>query len=533
MLTGRAFCALLVSCVALLGSRAIAAEVPDDRMRAVKKQDIVLIRSAFYGGKDLLIRIELGLNGQINSRSTVLVDSSIPMTDVMPESSVMVHGNGDDAAPWLINGTFIGGNHGAEGVCEVTSENHGLATADLGSGWKDEAGNTFYLLKIVSADTLWFLGENQAAAPFWKFQTTLAGRSLTNALGKRTLSFSKSVVTQLRPACRIRKQEYLADGKTPLVDGKITECGSLEIAEEYDIINPGALLADIIAHPGSDRSFIADHLEAVLRNTIIYRFQANGSCVIETKSTALQAFHVGRAMFVMTAPLTTHGNSYSREYYIPKTRPFILEGRAFDFRGIQRFDEKPPAAIEFLADGPCLEDPKNLPERFVQFLGREENGRTRRDVGFALGYSLVDGITRPEVRADRTHNAGMIHTSLKSYPIAIDSKMGLIPTGMEFHCVGYRNYFSPQRYPEATSVYWHAEGKDIMLYADYHQKLEHTVVKLPPEFTGLKISMVEKTPSVTLHTKEVVPSAGIDLSIAESYGYVVLRLSHFPQDQEP
>jgi hypothetical protein len=111
--------------------------------------------------------------------------------------------------------------------------------------------------------------------------------------------------------------------------------------------------------------------------------------------------------------------------------------------------------------------------------------------------------------------------------------MGLIPTGMEFHCVGYRNYFSPQRYPDATCVYWHAEGKDIMLYADYHQKLEHTVVKLPPEFIGLKISIVEKTPSVTLHTKEVVPSAGIDLSIAESYGYVVLRLSHFPRDQEP
>jgi len=524
MLISRAFCALLVSCVALLGSRARASEVPDDRMQVLKKQGIVLIRTAFYGGKDLLIRIELGLNGQINSRSTVLVDSSIPMTDEMPQSSVMVHGNGDDAAPWLINGTFIGGNHGAEGVCEVTSENHGLATADLGKGWKDEAGNTYHLLKIVSPDTLWFLGENQASPPFWKFQTTLAGRSLTNASGTRTLPLSKYVVSQLRPACRIRKQEYLADGKTPLIDGKITECGSLDIAEEYDIINPGALLADIIAHPGIDRSFIADHLEAVLRNTIIYGFQANGSCVVETKSTALQAFNVGRAMFVMTAPLTTHGNSYSRDYYIPKTKPFFLEGRAFDFRGIQRFDEKPPAAIEFLGDGPCIEDPQNLPERFVQFLGREENGRTRRDVGLALGYSLVNGITRSEVRATRTHNAGMIHTSLKSYPIAIDSKMGLIPTGMEFHCVGYRDYFSPQRYPEATCVYWHAEGKDIILYADYHQNLEHTTVTLPPAFTGLKISIVEKTPSVTLHTKEVVPSAGIDLSITESHGYIVLRL---------
>ena len=524
MLKGRTLCALLTVCFVLPCPGARADDGPENRMQVVKKKDVVLIRSAFYGDKDLLIRVELGLNGQINTRSTSLVDSSIPMADEMPESSVMVHGNGDDAAPWLLNGTFIGGNHGAEGVCEVTSENHGLEATDLGSGWKDEAGNTFHLLKIVSPDILWFLGENQAPSPFWKFQTTLAGRSLTSALEKRTIPFSKYAVTQLRPACRIRKQEYLADGKTPLIDGKITECSYFEIAEEYDIINPGSLLADIIAHPGIDRSFIADHLEAVLRNTITYRFQANGSCVVETKSTALQDFNMGRAMFVMTAPLTTRGTPYSREYYIPKTKPFTLEGRAFDFRGIEKLDENPPVAIEFPADGPSVEDPMNLPERFVQFLGAEENGQTRRDVGFALGYSLIQGITRPEVRATQAQSAGIIHTSLKSYPIAIDSKMGLITAGMEFYCVGYRNYFSPQRYPDATSVYWHPEGKDIILYADYHQKLAHTVIKLPPEFSGLKISVVEKTPSVTLLTDQTVPSTGIELSTSQNYGYVVLRL---------
>ena len=121
--------------------------------------------------------------------------------------------------------------------------------------------------------------------------------------------------------------------------------------------------------------------------------------------------------------------------------------------------------------------------------------------------------------------AGWLNTNIKTYPTAMDSKMGVISAGMEFNCVGSRDYFSPRDDPDASCVYWHPEGDDILVYADYHQKLDSTLVKLPPEFTGRKIAIVEQTPSINLQTKDIVPSAGIALSVAENYGYIVLKLS--------
>jgi hypothetical protein len=172
-----------------------------------------------------------------------------------------------------------------------------------------------------------------------------------------------------------------------------------------------------------------------------------------------------------------------------------------------------------------VENPQNLPERFIQFLARKEDGKSIHDVGFALGYSLIHGITQPQQRAANASEAGWLNTNIKTYPTAMDSKMGVIPAGMEFNCVGYRDYFSPRDYPDASCVYWHPEGDDILVYADYHQKLDSTLVKLPPEFTGRKIAIVEQTPSINLQTKDIVPSAGIALSVAENYGYIVLKLS--------
>ena len=147
-----------------------------------------------------------------------------------------------------------------------------------------------------------------------------------------------------------------------------------------------------------------------------------------------------------------------------------------------------------------------------------------REIGFAMGYSLIQGVTQPHVRAGNVKNAAMLYTSLKSYPYAMDSKMGMIPAGMEFYCVGYRDYFSPQAYPNATGVYWHAEGDDIILYADYHKNVDRDTIKLPPDFTGRKISIIEKTPSVTLHTTDAIPATGIVLSVGNNYGYIVLKL---------
>ncbi|OIO99051.1 MAG: hypothetical protein AUJ92_00265 [Armatimonadetes bacterium CG2_30_59_28] len=492
------------------------------QMRAIKYGDNVYLRSVFSPQEDLLIRVGKGTNRQINFANVWLVTNSSGMSEKELTGGRLIHGNGDDSTPWNINGTYIGGNHGGAAVQELTCKGHGLTTADLGSEWSDAAGVRFFLIKVVDADRLWFLSQNMGKPDLWQFRTNLSGSALTRKAPPASLAFTGSHVAQLVPACRIARQDYLVNGKTPLEDGKEVSCDHFDIVEEYDIINPASLLEDVIAHPGVQRGFTADHLQAVIRNHIVYRFYPNGANVIHFTAEALQPFNVGYMGFIQSAPLSK-GAFTTHEYYIPKTIPFQQDGISYDFRSIQDYSFKLPSPLLFKTTNNNLEDAGNLPDRFIQFLGRKENDHTVREVGYALGYSPVRGLTQPAERAKNVASSLMLYTSSKTYPSAIDSKMGpLIPAGKQFHCVAYRQYFNAAALKNATAFYYHEEDGDTIVYADYHKPVEKDVLQLPVRLTGKTISVVEKTPSLTLHTTKSVPASGLVVSVEGNYGYAVL-----------
>ena len=172
-----------------------------------------------------------------------------------------------------------------------------------------------------------------------------------------------------------------------------------------------------------------------------------------------------------------------------------------------------------------VEDAENLPDRFIQFLGRNKDGKTVREVGYALGYSLIHGLTQPAQRAQHANSAIMLYTSSKSYPVAIDSKTrAIVPVGTPFYCIAYRQYFCPAAQQHATCFYLHQESDDTVVYADYHQSVERDVLRLPAELTGRSITVIEKTPSVTLHSTGTVPPGGAAVSVAGDYGYIVFKV---------
>jgi hypothetical protein len=309
-------------------------------LRVAKHGNYVFVRSAFSSRYDLVVRVGKGSNRQINFSNTRLVPVSAGMDEGELNGGTLIHGNGDDATPWNINGTYIGGNHGCSDTRELTCPNHGMTVADLGSEWGDEAGTKFYLLKIADENHLWFLSQDFGKGDIWRFSTKYVGSNLRRTTGRGSLNFGKVRMVQLRPACRIHRQDYLADGKTPLVNGMPVSCTFLDIVEEYDI-----------------------------------------------------------------------------------------------------------------------------------------------------------------------------------------RKMGpIIPAGTPFYCIAYRQYFCPAAQQHATCFYLHKESGDTVVYADYHKSVERDVLRLPGELTGRSITVIEKTPSVTLHSTGTVPSGGAAVSVADDYGYIVFKV---------
>lgn len=491
-----------------------------NQVRVLQHAGVVTIRSAFSPADDLIVKVGKGANGQFNYNSAFLLKADAGMTQAELDGARLIHGNGDDATPWNLNGTYIGANHGCSDGREITVTNHGLTVVDLGSQWQDDAGATFVILKLVDANRFWVLSTNQGTGAIWKFITTVKGPTLKRAADGKVLTFTDCKMAQLIPACRITRQEVLLNGKTPLADDAPATCAFLDLVEDYDIISPASLVQDFVAHPGEARSFTGPDLQGVVHNSLVYRFFPNSANVITTHSAALLDFNLGYMGFIQSAKLTPGSTYDSHTYLIPKTVPFTQDNLTWDFRAGQDYSGKIPSPLIFNAANKNVADPQNLPERFIQLLGK---GGVN-EVGYALGYSLLNGMTVPAERAQVAGRALMLYTSTKTYPTACDEKIGNpVKQGTQFDCTAYRQYFWPGAQKNATACYWHPEGEGIVVVAEYHKSVDRDVLALPAEWAGKTLSIIERTPSVTL-AEGAIPATGVAVSVTDGYGVVVFKV---------
>lgn len=497
------------------------------KLSLFKEDGKVYVRSHFSEKEDLVVAVGLGRgNKQINFNGTFLIDKDVPLSSGMMKKARLIHGTGDDVPSCHINGTYIGANHGVSSGLQVKCEGHGLTVQNLGSEWEDDKGRKFYLIRVIDENQLLFLGENSSTGPVWSFQMASRDCSVLKSVPlNKSISFSeKTRAVQVYPACRIRKQEYLVDGRNKLIEGEPVYCNWFDIVEEYDIINPGSVLADIISHPGVERSFNAEQLDGVIRYNLLYRFYPNGSNTIYHRMKALQDFRMGQMLYICSVRLY-NGGTGTLESYVPKTLPFTQDNINYDFRNVQDYSFRLPSPLDFNVKKGNLENPDNPPDRFIQFLGRKEGEKNVREAGFAMGYSMIHGMGIPSERIKNTNNFLNLYISNKTYPfVANGGMLKMITAGTEFYCVCYRQYFDPAQTGNATSFYWNRQEDDTVVYVDYHKKIDRDLVRLPAEMAGRKIGIIEKTPSLEFLSGDTVGEKGVEVSVNDTYGYVVFKL---------
>ncbi|MCX6985850.1 MAG: hypothetical protein NT118_14040, partial [Lentisphaerae bacterium] len=284
---------------------------------------------------------------------------------------------------------------------------------------------------------------------------------------------------------------------------------------DVDAILPDAVVERIKNEPGKAHDFAAKDLPAIFNLHAVYSFQPAAACVIKAKYTVKHAID-GLTVHGLTFGWTDFFRSATnQEFYIPKVKPLVIDGVSYDFVAIYKMPEIWKTYYNFKKSD--FINPDDPPDRFIRIVGNE-----RREYGITLGCSLFAGTTAKENKAaDRPCPYFLWHTK-KMYPLF--AQFPKSEPGASKELILYRQYFDPNREPDATAFYYHKEGDSDVVYLDFHKNLKEKTIKLPENFTGKKITVIEQTPSLTLHTDKTVPQKGITLSVDDNYGYLVLKL---------
>ena len=469
--------------------------------------DNVLIQSDFPGGWTLhQTGWAKGPNRQFNFKNVTLSKGKAgPYT---------IKHSGDDSCPWNLNGTYIGANHGDSinsGL--IFQEPHGLTEKDCGSKWTDPKGKNFYITKIENPKVVWVLSDNISKnKDIWQFFRPSEKQPLRHADGRELKGF-KVQYRQLYSPVRILSRKYLADGK-PMQDKATVKCGVFTIEEEYDIIATDAILKHVQANPGRQVAFNEPGLDRFLNQKIIYDFYPDSSCIVTHRVKFYRDVRLGYMGFIQAGQMGK-GRYAKHLYYVPKTVPFKYDDQEWDFANQVDFTRPIKGSMHLTAK--TFENPKSMPERFIQYL---KDGKGLPDIGFVCGYSLVEGCTTPEEHAKNAAIALFLYKSHKTYPHALDSgKLRFIKAGQTFYCMAYRQYFDPNQ-----GYYLNRQGKNQVMYVDFHEPVSGKVIALPEILHRTKPELVEKSASV----KYELDGKSLRFDSTGKYGYCVLK---FPKPE--
>jgi hypothetical protein len=303
----------------------------------------ISVRTAYDDTRDLIQRftglteINHDKNAVINFANADLVAKTV--TDNFAVGTTVGYSN-DDAPPIKMNYSYIGANHGQSSGVLVTSTAHGKTYADIGSIWKDSSGVKWNLLKVPSENNLLFLSENiGGSATKYYFKASISGNLTYEGFGKNTSDITvESMIgyQQIYSSVRHTKKEVYAvvGGMRYLMsDGDVCTCDFVEIAEEYDIINPATIGDALRAARPTDGYTEPQSMavgDVILKYKMIYRINSDGT-----------VFSIFEHQFCGDVLLDWYGGlqylGKSDKFgggvyrYIPKMLPFSVNGVSYDF----------------------------------------------------------------------------------------------------------------------------------------------------------------------------------------------------------
>lgn len=495
--------------------------VPSNTFTVTTDGTDAYIRTKFSDTHDLVQQVRYGTNNiwsnnVINPWAVRTIPKSTAKDAVIAAfaSGTILAEQGDDAAPLNYNGTYIGANHGAFIVHEVTANAHGKTYADVGSRWTQGA-NTFTIVRIVDANKLWLVSQN-IGATYWQFVTSsLNGLTLTHSTGAtNTASFTPSadITQQLISSVNNHVKKIVADGFKELTTAGVYDVKYVEFIDNYDIMNPVSILTYLQSRVGiaTEQNLSADSIASDVRVGVNYRYTINGSCTVSTQLHKKANINFNFAGLVQANPLNYSGKTLIE--YANKMKPVTVGGTSYDLSAT--IDATSNTALINMLKADWL-DATNPPDRVLNLV---KNG-SNKEFGQVLGYSLTRGATKPSVRQNTT-DAGFFNnpTTKKVYPKALVGSLDTV-----VNAVAYRAIYNPAILPQATVYTWYEDNSEIFVVLDIHQSASMLKLPLPVIFNGRSAEVVDAHANFTLHS-EIVSDGGLLCSVVNNYASVMIRL---------
>ena len=478
----------------------------------------------------------------------------------------LLRSSGDDYPATAPLGAYrtLSGNHGSPFARTLRCAGHGLTVKDLGGVMKTSKGTSYIIKQChhafppvmkTSKGTSYIImqivdQDRVLVHPEGKNDTMNPGFSPVHPKTKlfykgKPFSFTESKFTQLYPLNRITDLRLLADGRTPVPEGKTLTCTFLDFHFTHDVIDPYMAVQSVKNNPGKIPSpqwvgkwamtlvntpALQKKYDSYMKLRILatyknhFRFEGRGAYVNYRNAVYHQRLSSVISLDVMAAWYSgLMGKQEKQFFYIPKLKKiktppvYGKPGFEFDFtKGIYLYPKMP---LSYRITRNESLDPENMPDRFIRVTGTE----TTPLYGLALGYSLFMGCTGQKASLQLRHDIYYLYRTHKMYPYAYSMKN--VPAGKTFDVVAYKQYFNPLLERDASSFYCHHQGKSFVVYLSFHKKLKDKVITLPAEAAGKKITIQEKTPSLVLHTKGTIPAdRKIRLDQKADHGYLVLKL---------
>jgi len=506
-----------------------------DRVVVARRGDQLLIRTKWDSDTDFvqLMSMKSGLSyvpDMVNFMGARLVPNA--QIDALAGYSAATGANiigaqSDDATPFLIEGSFIGANHGSDKLKNVPATAHGKTVEDIGSVWTDSLARRWVLMIVVNANQLQFISENQSVLPEYSFHATLTGTTLThaaNALHTGAISITGTVTdTQLYPAINNIAKAVKLDGVTDITAGPdgIYVGDLLDIEHSYSVTNVGEVVAYAQARAGSAVApdYADNSIPTDLAATIRYRFGPKHSCTVGHGVTAQRELSFGYIGFVQAVKLSISGTN-TLWTYVPRLNPITVGSNTYDFSAQHNMAG---FADNVYFTTPTWTDPDNPPSSMTYIV--KDSGGTKLH-SFTMGYTPDVGIGVPALRKTLVGEAGRIANTSKHYMEGVEYTGsafpgGVLPADEEYNVVAYRAFTNlADDFPHGPEGCWYLDGDDVIVVLDFDTTQTNYTFELPSWMDG-KVATVIESDAFTLHS--ATASSGITVSSTAGRG--IVRLS--------